>query len=141
MNKNGRKQCGLCASCLLRRLSLHAAGVREKDSTYIISDLGISNVAEALSVLSRKEDRNIMIEYGSVGTRHLQQLADMADLPDDKLRADVRELATATNATFEETMNNLRAMLMEHAKEWQAFLSAQGKQSFLKSWIEGGRHV
>ncbi len=27
-----------------------------------------------------------------------------------------------------------------HAVEWRAFLSAQGEQSFLKSWMDGGRY-
>ena len=29
---------------------------------------------------------------------------------------------------------------MTHASEWQAFMSAQGDKSFLKDWLDGGRH-
>ena len=74
----GKKQCGLCAACLLRRLSMHAAGISEKPDTYVVANLSASNVSQALSVLPRKADRDIMIEYGSVGARHLQQLADLS---------------------------------------------------------------
>ena len=81
-----------------------------------------------------------MVEYGSVGARHLQHLADMAILPDDKLRVHVSEIATATGATFQETLKNLRTLLVTHAEEWRAFLAAQGEQSFLKSWMAGGRY-
>ena len=136
----GKKQCGLCAACLLRRLSMHAAGISEKPGTYVISDLSASDVNEALSVLPQKADRDIMIEYGSVGARHLQQLADMADLPYGELRAHVSEIAAATGTDYEETLGKVRALLVTHAQEWRAFLSAQGQQSFLKSWMEGGRH-
>ncbi|MEP5438634.1 MAG: hypothetical protein ABJQ08_18555 [Paracoccaceae bacterium] len=136
----GKKQCGLCAACLLRRLSMHAADISEKPGTYVISDLGAPDVNKALSVLPRKPDRDIMIEYGSVGARHLQQLADMAVLPDSELRVHVSEIAAATGTSYEETLKKLRTLLVTHAQEWQAFLSAQGEQSFLRSWMEGGRH-
>lgn len=136
----GKKQCGLCAACLLRRLSMHAADISEKPGTYVISDLSASDVNEALSVLPQKADRDIMIEYGSVGARHLQQLADMADLPDGELRVHVSEIAAATGTDYEETLEKVRTLLVTHAQEWRAFLSAQGEQSFLKSWMEGGRH-
>lgn len=136
----GKKQCGLCAACLLRRLSMHAAGITEKPDTYVISDLGAQDVNGALSCVHRKVDQDIMTEYGSVGVRHLQQLADMADLPDSELRVHVWEIAAATGADYNETLTNLKALLMTHAQEWQAFMSAQGKQSFLRSWLEGGRH-
>ena len=135
-----RKQCGLCAGCLLRRQSLHAAAVTEMPDTYVVSDLSAPDVTEALSVIPKTADRNIMIEYGSVGARHLQHLADMATLPDDKLRVHAWQIAAATGATFPETLNDLRTLLVKHAEEWRAFLYAQGERCFLKSWMEGGRY-
>ena len=138
--RGSRKHCGLCAGCLLRRQSLHAAAVIEMPDTYVVSDLSVPSVTEALSVIPQTADRNIMIEYGSVGARHLQHLSDMAALPDDKLRVHVSEIAAATDATFQETLNDLRTLLVKHAEEWRAFLSAQGERSFLKSWMEGGRY-
>ena len=141
VNSGGsRKHCGLCAACLLRRQSLHAADVTEMPATYVVSDLSTSDVIEALSIIPQTADRNIMVEYGSVGARHLQHLADMAVLPDDELRGHVWEIATATGATFQETLKNLRTLLAKHAEEWRVFLSAQGEQSFLKSWMDGGRY-
>ena len=135
-----KKQCGLCVACLLRRQSLHAATVTEMPDTYVVSDLSTPDVAEALSAIPNTADRNLMVEYGSVGARHLQHLADMAARPDGKLRVHVSEIAAATGATFEETLENLRALLVMHAEEWRAFLSALGEQSFLKNWMEGGRY-
>jgi hypothetical protein len=140
VNVGGRKQCGLCAACLLRRLSLHAAGVSEAPGAYVVSDLAAPDAGDALSVIPQKADRDIMIEYGSVGARHLQHLADMANLPDDALRIHASQIAAATGVTYGETLNKLRAMLLTHAVEWRAFLSAQGEKSFLKSWMDGGRY-
>jgi hypothetical protein len=140
VNVGGRKQCGLCAACLLRRLSLHAAGVNEAPGTYVVSDLAASDAGDALSVIPQKVDRDIMVEYGSVGARHLQHLADMSGLPDDDLRVHASQIAAATGERYEEALKKLRTMLVTHAEEWRAFLSAQGEQSFLKSWMDGGRY-
>jgi hypothetical protein len=140
VNVRGRKQCGLCAACLLRRLSLHAAGVNEATDTYVVSDLSAKDAGSALLVIPKKADRDIMVEYGSVGARHLQQLSNLAEWPDDALRVHASEIASMTGASQEATLMRLRTMLVTHAEEWRAFLSAQGEQSFLKSWMDGGRY-
>lgn len=141
VNSGGsKKHCGLCAACLLRRQSLHTVAVSETPDAYVVPDLNATDVTEALSGIPRTADRKIMVEYGSVGARHLQHFADMAILPDDKLRVHVSEIATATGATFQETLKNMRTLLVTHAEEWRAFLAAQGEQSFLKSWMAGGRY-
>ena len=140
VNVGGRKQCGLCAACLLRRLSLHAADINEAPGTYVVSDLTASDASDALSIISQKADRDIMVEYGSVGARHLQHLADMSGLPDDDIRVHASQIAAAIAESYEETLKKLRTMLVTHAEEWRAFLSAQGDQCFLKSWMDGGRY-
>lgn len=140
VNVGGRKQCGLCAACLLRRLSLHAAGVNEPAAGYVVSDLAATDARDALSVIPLKPDRDIMIEYGSVGVRHLQHLAEMSDLPDDGLRFHASQIGAAIGVDTEITLKNLRTMLAAHAVEWWAFLSALGEHSFLKSWLDGGRY-
>lgn len=140
VNAGHRRQCGLCAACLLRRMSLHAAEVDEPGDTYVMSDLSAADVTEAIAIIADRADRDIMIEYGSVGARHLQHLADMADLPDKALRIHASQIATGNAEPYEQTLQNLRMMLMTHAREWRAFVSAQGEQSFLKSWMDGGRY-
>jgi hypothetical protein len=35
-------QCGICAACMLRRMSAHAAGLDEEAGTYICTDLRLS---------------------------------------------------------------------------------------------------
>ena len=140
VNVGGRKQCGLCAACLLRRVSLHAAGASEARDTYVVSDLAAIDASDALSVIPQKADRDIMVEYGSVGVRHLEHLAELAGLPDDALRVHASQIGAAIGESTEKTLTKLRTMLSTHAVEWRAFLSAQGEQSFLKSWMDGGRY-
>jgi 7-cyano-7-deazaguanine synthase in queuosine biosynthesis len=132
------RQCGLCATCLLRRMSMHAAGIDEPDDTYAIADLTVPDFSAAL--LDRKVRMSrTMIEYGSVGARHLQQLADMSDVSDEALRVHAFEIARAVGAPHHKTLANLRNLLRTHAQEWRTFVAAQGEQSFLKSWTKGGR--
>ena len=138
VNVGGRKQCGLCAACLLRRLSLHAAGVNEAPGTYVVSDLAASDAADALSVISQKADRDIMVEYGSVGARHSAASRGHGGLPDDDLRVHASEIAAAMAETYEETLKKLRTMLVTHAEEWRAFLSAQGDQKLFEE-LDGWR--
>lgn len=140
VNVGSRKQCGLCAACLLRRVSLHAAGVKEARDAYVVSDLAATDASNALSVISLKADRDIMVEYGSVGARHLQHLAELASLPDDALRVHASQIGAAIGESTQETLTKLRIMLGTHAAEWRVFLSTQGEQSFLKSWMDGGRY-
>lgn len=134
------RQCGLCAACLLRRMSMHAAGIEEPEHTYVIADLTVPAFRDALPGRKKVRLSRTMTEYGSVGARHLQQLADMADFPDADLKAHVFEIARATGEPQDDVLKNLRNMLLTHAKEWRAFIAAQGEQNFLRSWTKGGRH-
>lgn len=133
-----RRQCGLCAACILRRLSMHTAGVEERPDTYVIKDLKAAEVGKALSVLKKKDDRHIMIEYGMAGTRHFQRLAELSKASEEKLRVPVAEIAEATGESKDEISKKLRGFLYQHAQEWQDFLSEQGDRSFLKDWLDGG---
>lgn len=134
------RHCGLCAACLLRRMSMHAAGIEEPAHTYVIANLSAPAFRDALPERAKVRVSRTMAEYGSVGIRHLQQLAEMADLPDAALQVHAFEIARATGEALEDVLKNLRNMLLTHAKEWRAFIAAQGNQSFLRSWTEGGRH-
>lgn len=100
----------------------------------------VGDLEVALSRIRGKADRDIMIEYGSVGARHLQHLADLATLPDTALRIHASQIGAATAQSYDDTLQKLKMMLMTHAQEWRTFLSAQGEQSFLRGWMEGGRY-
>jgi len=134
------RQCGLCAACLLRRMSMHAAGVDEPTSAYTFGDLSVSHYTDAIQGFNCNWQPDQMVQYGSVGARHLQQLADLARQPESSLRRYVFELAEATGASEEETRDNLRRLLVQHAEEWRAFVNAQGKSNFLSGWTEGSRY-
>lgn len=135
-----RRQCGLCAACLLRRMSMHAAGVIEPEDAYAFADLMAANFKDALPQNFRGEPTKSLVEYGSVGARHLQQLSELASQPDDLLRRHAFEIAMATGMAERDSMTNLRRLLSKHSEEWFDFVSAQGEKSFLKNWTKGGRY-
>lgn len=119
---------------------MHAAGVDESTSVYTFADLTAPNYKDAIQGFNCKWQPDQMVQYGSVGTRHLQQLADLAGQPDNALRRYVFEIARATGASEQETNGNLRRLLVQHAEEWRDFISAQGKTSFLNGWTKGSRY-
>jgi hypothetical protein len=123
---------------------MHAAHIEEPDNTYVIANLTLPEFSAALPEKGSKDSEvrrsQTMLEYASVGARHLQQLADMADLSDDALRIHAFEIAQATGESLQETLQNLRKMLLNHAQEWRDFMAAQGEQSFIASWMERGHY-
>lgn len=133
-----QRQCGLCAACILRRFSLHAAGIEESADTYVISDLRASDVFEAMSAVADPNDKDNMLEYGTVGVRHFQHLADMRHWDNIELEVFSLEIAEAMDLSETDALTKLQKLLGAHAQEWQAFLADQGKQSFLLKWT-GGR--
>ena len=132
-----RQQCGLCAACLLRRMSMHAVDIREREQeAYLFYNLSAEDYTSAVLKRHKEKPTNNMIDYGIAGAYHLQQLANMAKLSDKKLRMHVFELAEATKISEERALKQLKALLRNHAREWDDFLGAQGEKSFLRRWVE-----
>lgn len=133
-------QCGLCAACLLRRMSMHAAEVDEPADTYTFGDLTAACYEDAIPRSNRIRLSRTMVEHGCVGARHFQQLADMAELPDAAIRQHVFEIARATGTSEQDTRKALGKLLQQHTEEWRDFVGAQGQRSLLKSWTKGEHH-
>lgn len=134
------RQCGICAACLLRRMSLHAAGVQEPPEKYAIADLALETFADALPTVNSFKATATLHDYGYMGARHLQQLADFAEEADSAVKPYALELAEALDSTMGEVQKHLRGMLSQHSEEWAAFAASQGEKSFLNLWTKGGRH-
>ena len=134
-------QCGLCAACLLRRMSMHAAEIEEPAGIYFVDDLTRARYEDARPQQRGGRLSRTLVEYGSVGARHLQQLADRAEVSDTALRPFVFEIARATSTSEHETLEGLRRLLLQHASEWRAFCRAQGPRSFIVGWAKGARHA
>lgn len=126
-----RRQCGVCAACLLRRMSVYAAGLDEPEGTYVASNLAAPTLGEAFDPAYQRRNAALR-EYAHAGILHLDHLADMAD---ETHRAEVHNhsilLARALNRPPAEVEENLRNMLAQHASEWRSFVHNLGQSSFI----------
>lgn len=128
-----RRQCGVCAACMLRRLSVHAAGLEEPPETYVAEDLSASRLADAVNPsfggLTQK-----FANYADAGFLHLDHLADMASAPSRRqVSVYAARLAPTLSLSVAEAEQSLLALLEQHQTEWEAFMSSLGNRSFLAS--------
>lgn len=133
------RQCGVCAACMLRRLSVHAAGLNEPPETYICTNLNAKTLDGGIETGFTRKTR-VFREYAIAGALHLDHLADMAS--DDAAPVVARHatlLAPALCMTREQAKTKLSELLRKHAGEWNAYLGSLEEHSFLKHWVRAKR--
>jgi 7-cyano-7-deazaguanine synthase in queuosine biosynthesis len=127
-----RRQCGICAACMLRRMSIHRAKIEEPASEYIFEDLAVSEMREgAVAGFSRMG--KAFEEYAIAGTLHLDHLASIgrSTLHRAHVRRVARETAEALGSTMEDGERHLKDLLDHHRAEWLDFLVSLGRRSFV----------
>ncbi|MFM2045172.1 MAG: hypothetical protein RLY86_3748 [Pseudomonadota bacterium] len=128
-----RRQCGVCAACMLRRMSMHAAGLNEPEHTYVWSDLSAAEfrngAAPGFSLFT-----DALKEYAVAGVLHLDHLAALgvSDLHSRTLSRASRELASALGEEENHVKANLQSLLRRHREEWMSFLQSLGPSSFVR---------
>src|SRR5260370_33778898 len=113
-----RRQCGICAACMLRRLSVHAAGLQEDKNTYVWADLAASSFeAAAPSTLARIE--KVQKEYALAGTLQLDHLAWLKQSPlgEYVLKTNDSRLKKPLKISNPEARPNHDSLLSKHQKE------------------------
>lgn len=131
-----RRQCGICAACMLRRLSVHRAGLTEERETYVWENLKARSFEEATAVGLKKID-GAQREYAIAGTLHLDHLASLkgATIHASTIRLNASQLAKALDLTERTARDNLDRLLDKHAIEWKTYMVSLGPQSFVNRWI------
>jgi hypothetical protein len=135
--QNKKRQCGICAACMLRRLSLHAAGLAEPKATYVWEDLSASTFeAGAAAAFERKKITGAMREYAIAGTLHLDHLAGLLHSPAgaQTLNLSALQLSQSCRLPIAEIRNRLSRLLVQHEREWRDFMQSLGQSSFLADW-------
>lgn len=133
-----RRQCGVCAACLLRRMSVHSCGLREPSETYVWEDLTAGNFASgAAPSFNKVKPDGALARHAIAGVRHLD---DLSALRSSKLHAKqvsrvARELADALSEDASAVEIKIDRMLSAHRKEWENFLDSLGRSSFLHQWV------
>jgi len=134
---NGRKrQCGICAACMLRRLSVHAARLTEPSETYVWENLSANTFKDGAAPGFDKITI-AMYEYAIAGTLHHDHLAALADPQTDQrpMQRSAFLLARSRGISQELTETRLKRLLHQHAAEWKDFVRSLGPDSFLRQWV------
>lgn len=133
-----RRQCGVCAACMLRRLSVHAAGINEAPENYVWESLH-ADAWEAGAAKSFTKFTPALREYSIAGVLHFQHFALLRDSMQYQLtkRRAVSELARALSEPSAEVNQYLDRLLQQHSAEWSVFVDGLGPTSFVRQWIDG----
>ncbi len=139
----GRKrQCGICAACMLRRLSVHGAGLSEPSSVYVWEDLGASTFeCGVASSFEKGKITPALRQYAIAGTLHLDHLAGLQQSPANVRAMDLSgfQLSRALGISETDAREKLGRLLSQHRKEWKNFMQSLGKTSFVAEWAIHGR--
>ena len=134
---NKKRQCGICAACLLRRMSVHAAGLSEEKDQYLWHDLSSSRFEEG-SAISFGELKGPASHrrYARAAVRHLHDLAYLDD--PIELNINAGKIARAYEMKKAEVMSSQMQLIRQHRLEWENFLEFLGPKSFVAKWAVGG---
>ncbi len=132
-----RRQCGVCAACILRRLSVHAAGLNEPPENYVWESLKAAIWEEGVA----KDFGSFtpaLREYSIAGVLHFEHLAAILESVQYELikRRRTNELARSLAVSPLVVEQNLDRLLQQHAMEWSAFTYDLGPESFVRQWID-----
>lgn len=128
-----RLQCGVCAACLLRRLSIHAAGVAEPEGQYVFSNLSGGGLR---TTIGNEAATPAMSEYAVAGVLHMENMRKLPEQTERLVRHGAH-LATSLNAEPQLLARRLERLFAQHAAEWKSFLTALPPLSYARG-VAGG---
>lgn len=133
---NGKlRQCGVCVACMLRRVSVHAAGLVEPPETYITTDMSAKTLDEAMDKDFTRHC-SAFREYAIGGILHMDHLADMAKSGANGLvQRHATLIAPDLDLPSKDAETLLRDLLRRHAEEWRSYLNSLDTHSFVKRWV------
>ena len=132
------RQCGICAACLLRRMSIHAVGSSEDTKAYVWENLSTVRFAEgAAPAFKNKQPRGALHEYAIAGTLHLDHLANLLRSSANRTSLDQQnfQLSRSLKISEKETRARLERLLGQHKEEWESFIESLGPKSFVTQWV------
>ena len=133
-----RRQCGVCAACMLRRMSVHAAGLTECRQSYVWEDLTAARFEDGAAFeFENRKPQGALYDYAIAGTLHLDHLADILHSSANQagLSRQVFLLSRSLGLSEEETRTKLERLLEKHTEEWNGFTDSLGPRSFVTQWV------
>jgi len=135
-----RRQCGICAACMLRRMSLHGTGHKDPPGTFIWDDLSADSFpAAVLTGFDPVKITRAQREYAIAGALHMDHLAGLVG--DGRHAAEIDHaayrIARPLGLAESEAASRVANVLRQHHAEWMAFRGSLGTRSFVNRWIDG----
>lgn len=137
-----KRHCGICAACMLRRLSVHAAGLVESKDRYVWEDLSAQTFFEGAADSFPSQKITLALrEYAIAGTLHLDHLAGLLDSSVNAHMLDLTtfQLSDTLALPQAEVRSKLIRVLKQHSLEWINFVRSLGQNSFIADWAESAR--
>ena len=134
------RQCGICAACMLRRMSVHAVGATEAKETYVWEDLSAPCFEEgAAEEFGKVKPQGAQYEYAIAGALHLDHLTDLPNSSANRVPIDrqIFRLSRSISLSEQETRQELERLLKQHGEEWKHFVGSLGARSFIAQWVLG----
>ena len=115
---------------MLRRLSVHAAGLKEPDEKYVWETLKAPTFEEG-AAKGFNHITQALREYALAGVLHFEHFASIRNSAQYDLlkRRATNELARALGQQSNEIAGGLDRLLQNHAKEWSVFTNDLGPES------------
>jgi 7-cyano-7-deazaguanine synthase in queuosine biosynthesis len=128
-----RRQCGVCAACMLRRVSMLTAGLNEPRETYVWEDLDVAEFNAGAAPNFRRHTGALQ-EHGIAGVLFMDNLAKLAEAESQppQVRRVGRLTADALGTSEDEVAAHIQALLERHAEEWRSFVGQRAAQSFVR---------
>jgi hypothetical protein len=131
------RQCGTCAACLLRRMSIHAAGLTDDPDKYVCRDLSAPSPKEGIDPAFLNWSK-VFDEYALAGVLHLQHLAELsAPGVSSKVTRHAALMSGAIGLSADEREQRLASLVTRHAWEWDSFINSTAEGSFIRGWSGG----
>ena len=134
------RQCGVCAACLLRRMSIQSCGRSESREAYVWEDLSVTSFERGANAAFKHRLANgALYEYAIAGTLYLDHLANILQSATNRATLDLHTLFLSRSRGFSEEgiRSRLERLLLRHRREWKSFIDSLGSQSFLVRWVTG----
>lgn len=131
-SRYGRRGCGYCGGCLLRRVSAHAAGLASP-----AGETGFDLYASADTVCDRGSERRMTPDERAVAVRAIaamRELARLADSSEGKATA-YREALLIDPGNPRGTQESFLKLLHRHRAEWDAFVGALPNRSWVREMV------
>lgn len=129
------RSCGICGNCLLRRMSVHAAGL--KDSTRYHWGFEGASLDEAVLAGGSKPTTRTDRAYAAANVVALDSFARLPDHAPTVKRAALSISRRTGHGDYREVLSKLARLRAQHALEWNSFLSDLPAGSWCFSFLEG----